>query len=147
MSVNSLCPSSERCPKVFSNPRNAGDPCVSISGINLSFIVGCLVTVEIHSCMEGEMRRLGKVSFGGDWGVAWVGILLLDIRQVSHQTGQVSTPQAHTFLRAGEESAVSAEGISVWDAITCPKFKCSTFFWRLKFSLRSPHVCFLVFFF
>lgn len=56
MSVNSLCPSLKRCPKVFSNPCLARDPYVSISGINLSFIE---VTLGIYS--------LGRRNGGGGW--------------------------------------------------------------------------------
>ena len=63
VSVNSSCPSLEGCPKVFSNPGIARDPYVSISGINLSFPVGHLVTLEIHSLVEGKVEALVKVCF------------------------------------------------------------------------------------
>lgn len=99
MSSNSSRPSLERRPQIFSNPCLARDRCVSISGINLSFIGKYLVTLETHYLVEEEMGDVGG-GFVSCSCVACPGLYLPAMERVSQQL-ESTGESLRCILRAG----------------------------------------------
>lgn len=142
VSANSLCPSSEGCPNVFSNPCIARDLCVSMSGIHFSFMVEHLATLGIPSPVEGEM--------GAGWGAFH--IFVAGYSTASDGAGfspdrkdrcQGSRPVPRHWERVWHPQEESG-----FEILSFPQSSNALpFFWCLKFSLRRLCVYFLVFFF
>lgn len=123
MSVNSLWPSWERHPDVFSNRCIARDLDVSISGSHFSFLVEYLLTLGIHSWKE----KYG--GFGEGFHLLW--LCWLSGYLTASYPASFSPDRKDRCKSLGpvpwgwEKNMAPTGGISVWDAIICPKFKCS----------------------
>lgn len=146
MSVNSLCPSWERHPDVFSNRCIARDLDVSISGSHFSFLAEYLVTLGIHSWKE----KYG--GFGGGFHLLWLcwlsGYLTASYPASFSPDRKDLCKSLRPVPRGWEKNIWHLQEESQFEILSfAQSSNARTFFWRLKFSLRSLCVYFLVFFF